>query len=145
MQRSQHSEEIRPAAQTHFIDSLLRELSYVCWKASSLANTIYLRQLAYQIPAVSDHLHNLLSCVSYQDMHDEGEKKYAMHAGWRPRVQWEHKPHLMLIPEHFMRSEQPFSLLLKALSISDEVRDHRVGSDWNGSGHLSQQVANGHR
>lgn len=87
MERSQHSEEIRSAAHPHFIDSLLREPSYVCWKASSLANTIYLRQLAYQIPAVSDHLHSLLSCVSYQDMHDEGGKKYAMHAGWRPRVQ----------------------------------------------------------
>ncbi len=63
--RSQHSEEIRSASRPRFIDSLLREPSYACWKASSRANTIYLRQLAYQIPAVSGHLHSLLSCVSY--------------------------------------------------------------------------------
>ncbi len=44
-----------------------------------------------------------------------------------------------------MPYEQPFSSLFKALSISDEVRDHRVGSDRKGSGHLSQQVENVHK
>lgn len=78
-------------------------------------------------------------------MHEGGEKKYAMHAGCRPRVQWDHKPPLMLISEHFVPCEQPFSSLFKALSISDEVRDHRVGSDWKGSSHLSQQVENVHK
>lgn len=55
--------------------------------------------------------------------------KCAVHAGWRPRVQREHKPYLKLISEHFLQSGQPFSFLFKALSVSDEVRDHKVGID----------------